>query len=328
MDPFITKTIDSQPFYKRRLFWIIGVLVTLILIIVIIIVTTTSNNSNDSNDNQENTSKKFIPYMCLDENNNPSKNCLGGWFYSVGDYTPEYNAKFAKSKNWNYVLLSLSINKDYTIENIKAFRNQKISVHFMTLQDTSSLNDPQKAYDKIEQILLYINNNSLDIQGIHIDVEPHATQEWKNGDSDIRTKIFQNYTIVLENCRKAINKYRSNITFSAAVAWFYSSKTKKNEIVGGKGNDLVNKDKLDFIIPMIYSGAGNSLKDILKNSEDYITDKANTIIGLAVRDHGENLTNIINQVVENRKNSSYFYGISIFSNHHYDDWGNEFLNNN
>ena len=44
--------------------------------------------------------------------------------------------------------------------------------------------------------------------GIHIDVEPHATDEWKNGDSDIRTKIFQNYTIVLENCRKAINKYR------------------------------------------------------------------------------------------------------------------------
>jgi len=125
----------------------------------------------------------------------------------------------------------------------------------------------------------------------------------------------------LELCRKAINKYRPNITFSAAVGWFYSSKTKKNEIYGGKGNDLVDKDKLDFIIPMIYDGAGNNLDDILKHSEDYLEDKANTVIGLAVKDHKDNLDNIINQVIENRKNSNYFCGISIFSNHHYDDWG-------
>ena len=182
--------------------------------------------------------------MCLDEKNNPSKNCIGGWFYRISDHTPEYNANFAKSKNWNYVLLSLSVGSKRTIENIKAFRNQNISVHFMTLQKTDYLFDPQTAYDEIEKLLIFVNNNTLDIQGIHIDVEPHATDEWKNGDSDIRTKIFQNYTIVLENCRKAINKYRPNITFSAAVGWFYSSKTKKNEIIGGRGNDMVDKKDL------------------------------------------------------------------------------------
>ena len=88
--------------------------------------------------------------------------------------------------------------------------------------------------------------------------------------------------MVLENCRKAINKYRPNITFSAAVGWFYSSKTKKNEIIGGRGNDMVDKNRLDFIIPMIYSVT--TLNDILKHSQDYIDDKANTIIGVAVLD--------------------------------------------
>ena len=40
---------------------------------------------------------------------NPSNKCIGGWFYHISDYSPEYNAKFAKSKNWNYVLLSANI---------------------------------------------------------------------------------------------------------------------------------------------------------------------------------------------------------------------------
>lgn len=306
---------SNKPFYKRRLFWIILSSVILIVIIIIIIVVVTRKSNKDTT----NENKEYIPFMCLDEKNNPSKNCIGGWFYRISDHTPEYNANFAKSKNWNYVLLSLSVGSKRTIENIKAFRNQNISVHFMTLQKTDYLFDPQTAYDEIEKLLIFVNNNTLDIQGIHIDVEPHATDEWKNGDSDIRTKIFQNYTMVLENCRKAINKYRPNITFSAAVGWFYSSKTKKNEIIGGRGNDMVDKKRLDFIVPMIYSVT--TLNDILKHSQDYIDDKANTIIGVAVLDHNDNLQNIINQVIENRKNSSYFYGISIFSNHKYSDWG-------
>ena len=306
---------SNEPFYKKRLFWIILSSVILIVIIIIIIVVVTRKSNKDTTDEN----KEYIPFMCLDEKNNPSKNCIGGWFYRISDHTPEYNANFAKSKNWNYVLLSLSVGSKRTIENIKAFRNQNISVHFMTLQKTDYLFDPQTAYDEIEKLLIFVNNNTLDIQGIHIDVEPHATDEWKNGDSDIRTKIFQNYTIVLENCRKAINKYRPNITFSAAVGWFYSSKTKKNEIIGGRGNDMVDKKRLDFIVPMIYSVT--TLNDILKHSQDYIDDKANIIIGVAVLDHNDNLQNIINQVIENRKNSSYFYGISIFSNHKYSDWG-------
>ena len=142
-------------------------------------------------------------------------------FYHLSDNTPEYSAKFAKSKNWNFVLLSLNVNSERTIKNIKAFRNQNISVHSMTLQDNDYLYNIQKAYDKIEEVLIYVNNNNLDIQGIHIDVEPYATGEWKSGDLEIRKEIFDNYTKILELCRKAINKYRPNITFSAAVGWFY-----------------------------------------------------------------------------------------------------------
>ena len=314
MEKFLIDTNGNIPFYKRKIFFLISGITFIILLVIIIVIASATNSSKDK--------KKFIPYMCLDEKNKPSKYCIGGWFYRIKDNTPEYNAKFAKYKNWKYVLMTTDITSSKTAINIREFRKLNISVHLMTLENAKYLDNPESVYDIIKNLIIFVKNNSLDIQGIHIDVEPHAKDEWKSGDSEIRTKIFKNYTKILENCRKAINDYMPNLTFSAAVAWFYSSKTKKNEIMGGRGYELVDKKRLDFIVPMVYSGAGGSLESIMKHTEDYIEDKANTVIGIAVRDYNNTLNDMINKIYENRKNSSYFYGISIFANHYYSDWGN------
>lgn len=311
MDNFLIETNDKIPFYKRKLFFIVVGSIATILLIIIIVAASTKKSKKTT----------FTPYICLDENNSPSTKCIGGWFYKTETYTPEYNAKFAKSKNWNYVLLSANVKRDNMTEIIREFLKLKISVHFMTLQDTEYLKNPESVYDKIKTIIEFLNNNNLDIQGIHIDVEPHATDEWKKGDSEVRTKIFKNYTRILEICRKAIKDYRSNLAFSAAVSWFYPSKSKKNEIEGGRGYELVNGNKLDFVFPMIYSGAGGTFKNVIQHSEEYLEDKANTVIGIAVEDFNENLNDIADQIIEYRKNSTYFYGIAIYSNHHYSDWG-------
>ena len=143
MNDNLIKTKDNEPIYKRKLFWNIlsSIILIIIIVVIVVVVTRKSKKDNSTNENKEN--NKFIPYMCLDEKNNPSKNCLGSWFYHLSDNTPEHNANFAKNKKWNFVLLSLSIGSKRSIENIKAFRNQNISVHFMTLQDTDYLYNPQ-----------------------------------------------------------------------------------------------------------------------------------------------------------------------------------------
>ena len=317
MEKNLIRTNENTPFYKRKLFYLIISIITIILLITIIVISTRKPIKNNSY------ISSFNPHLCLDKNMKPTKNCIGGWFYETTQYSPEYNAKFAKKKNWNYVFLSANIRRDNMTQIIQEFIKLKISVHFMTLQDTNYLDNPESVYDKIKEIIIFVKNNNLDIQGIHIDVEPHAHPDWKNGDSEKRTKIFQNYTKILEICRKAINDYNPNLVFSAAVAWFYPSKTKKNEIIGGRGYDLVNEKRLDFVVPMIYSGAGGSLESIMKHSEEYLEDKANTFIGIDVRDYNEGLEDMINKVYANRKNSTYFYGISIFSNNYYSDWGKE-----
>ena len=75
---------------------------------------------------------------------------------------------------------------------------------------------------------------------------------------------------------------------------------------------------------MIYDGGDDALKNIMSHSKDYINDNSNLIIGLSVVKLGDNnINSMIEQVIENRKNASCFYGIAVFSNHYYNNWGDE-----
>ena len=265
------------------------------------------------------------PVICYDANNKPSTKCLGGWFYRVNVKSAEENAAFAKNHDWNYVLLSSNVKtenaKQRLINNVKAFRAQNIAVHIMCLEDTVYIDDPITAYNEISSILKFVNEQQLDIQGIHIDCEPHGRQDWKNASVEERNDIFNNYLKVIEYGRNAINEFRPNTTYSAAVAWWYSSKAKKNELQYGRGYDLVNSERLDIIFPMIYDGAGGTVERVISRSEDYITDNVSTVIGIAVEDYEySSFKSIIQEIMNIRGESEYFNGISVYSNHHYPDW--------
>jgi hypothetical protein len=119
--------------------------------------------------------------MCLDEKNKPSKYCIGGWFYRIKDNMPEYNAKFAKFKNWKYVLMTTDITSSKTAINIREFRKLNISVHLMTLENAKYLENPESVYDIIKILIIFVKNNSLDIQGILIEVEPQLKMNGKVG---------------------------------------------------------------------------------------------------------------------------------------------------
>jgi len=272
-----------------------------------------------------NRASSYVPTMCYDSRGRPSKNCLGGWFYSAK--LASKNAKFAKAHNWNYVLLSSNVKSDwdkqYLINNVLAFRRQNIAVHIMCLEDTVYIDNPVSAYEEISNILKFVNENNLDIQGIHTDCEPHARADWKNASVEEKNKIFAKYLEVIEYGRKAINEFRPNTVYSGAVAWWYSILTKNGELQNGRGYDLVQTKRFDFIIPMIYDGAGGSVDAVVSKSEDYITDKAASVIGIAVKDYEyKNFNTIMSKIKKYCTNSKYFNGFSVFANIYYPDWDN------
>jgi len=270
----------------------------------------------------------YIPAMCYDSTGNPIRDCLGGWFYKVSTKSAEKNASFAKSHNWNYVLLSSNVKsqsaRERLVNNVLAFRKQNIAVHLMCLEDTVYIDHPTSAYDEISDILKFVNENNLDIQGIHTDCEPHGREDWKKANSEEKKRIFKDYLKVIEYGRKAINEFRPNTVYSGAVAWWYPQKVVSKELQYGRGYDLVKKTRFDFIIPMIYGGAGGTIERVVSRSDDYINDGVATVVGISVEDYEYSKFNdVIKEIkkIRNQKNNNEFFnGFSIYSNHHYPDW--------
>lgn len=158
--------------------------------------------------------------MCYDSRGKPSRNCLGGWLYSAKSASK--NAKFAKAHNWNYDLLSSNVKSEWDRQHLKnnilAFRKQNIAIHIMCLKDTVYIDNPISAYNEISDILRFVNENYLDIQGIHTDCEPHARADWKNASVVEKSENFAKYLEVIEYGRRAINDFRPNTAYSGAVA--------------------------------------------------------------------------------------------------------------
>ena len=271
--------------------------------------------------------RKYKPALCYNSKGKPlKKDCFGGWFYYPK--TAEKNAEFAKAHHWNYVLFSSSVkteeDRERLISNVLAFRKQNIAVHLMCLESTSYIDNPISAYKEIAGILKFVNEHNLDIQGIHTDCEPHAREDWKKASPEEKNKIFENYLKVIEYGRKAINELRPKTAYSGAVAWWYARLSMNNELQNGRGYDLVNEERFDFIMPMIYDGAGGSVEDLVDKSRDYIMDGAATVIGIAVNDYDYGkfyeVINKIKQIRCESSNSDYFNGFSVFANILYPDW--------
>lgn len=74
---------------------------------------------------------------------------------------------------------------------------------------------------------------------------------------------------------------------------------------------------------MIYDGAGGSVDAVVSRSEDYITDGAASVIGIAVKDYEyKDFNTIMSKIKKVRINSKYFNGFSVFANIYYPDWDN------
>ena len=226
--------------------------------------------------------------------------------------------------------MSAQYTRELLRKNIVAFRKKNIDVHVLRVEDQRHLDNPIGAYNEIADILRFVNENNLDIQGISIDCEPHDEDIWNTEGIEgveIRNTMFEKCLKVIEQGRKAINDYKPGIIYSAAVSAWYAGDGKINELKHGRGFDLVNKDRLDIAIPMMYdipillSDSIDIAVEMIKLSEDYFEDKVTTAIGLSVVEHEYNkFSRIIEQIKNKKKEDKYFNGICIFGNHLYSDW--------
>jgi hypothetical protein len=258
-----------------------------------------------------------IQYHCLDPRGTHSPDCLGGWMYSTNKRGAAYNAQWAKEQGWDYAFVTTyaleewgkNLLKEHAIE----FAKRGIAYHAMTLESQQYHKNPESGYNEVRAIIEYCKSENLTIAGIHIDYEPHALDEYND---DTKDALMQQYKQIIRNVANIVKP--ENLLYSAAVPWWWPAVTINGELTDVRGYDLVNNEGFDFVVPMLYDGAGNTAEQIIRNSHGYLHDNVSTVTGIRYTDHKGNFQNVLNMVTSNLstdpKTKSNYLGVSIFAN--------------
>ena len=307
-------------FIMKHKIWVLASICGVAILITIIVVAVTVPNKGNSNPTE-----KPVRYLCLDKEGKKSQNCYGVWFYDAQKYDAKTNADWLEQHGMNFVFMSATVRtsegRASLIENSKELEKRGIALHVMTLEDTGYINDPQEGVDTINEILDFITTSNLTIAGIHIDVEPHALDEWNKN----KNEIFQKYLTLLDQLRPAMDK-QPNLLFSAAVAWWYSQNSAAGEFENGRGTDLVNDKRLHMLVPMIYWEDGKQLDrtdKVIERASFYIHDGADTCAGIRVDEHknfDQAVADIQSGLSGNSDTKEHFHGVVVFENRYFTDW--------
>jgi hypothetical protein len=326
MDFFRTseKDISTIPIYKRQWF-IITTAATVLTIIVIVSVIAIVLPKKDPENEDPVPPETDEPYLCLDSNGKPSHLCYGGWMYYPPDKDSEYSARWAKKHGWQFVFFSTYVGNEKRKlefkENSKAFKKYGIAFHAMTLESQEYHIYPETAKQEVQDILDYAESENLTIAGIHTDYEPHALAEWKTNPD----KLFQQYKQIAADVRRIV-KTKKNLLYSAALPKF-PKLSKEGKITDGRGYDLVNSNMFDLAVPMLYDGLGDTAADIIKFARMYLDDNVSTVTGIKYSEHEADFDNVVDQVrntfTTEVGTKDIYYGVSVYVNHEYSDWGSE-----
>jgi len=204
-----------------------------------------------------------------------------------------------------------------------------IYVHFGTLDDPDFLTE----YDPKEFLrdnLNFIKKNDLTqyISGIHIDIEAHqvAGWNWNAVDWTRNNQIFEKYLALTKNCRTILKEsgLDDKFLFSGALSFKYPELYKQGKLIHGSAKDQINSERLDCAVLMIYEGNnGKNAQDVIKKMNDYVKDVP-TVAGMAINQYNYNdksLDESIKVVEQQAKVQPNFYGVSVYSNLDYPDWG-------
>ena len=160
----------------------------------------------------------------------------------------------------------------------------------MTLEDSTYIYNFDGAKQKIYDVCNMLSDYNIAVEGIHIDVEPHALDGWTElsySEQDEFLDLFLQLEL-LELVRQSVDEYSTNYLLSAAVAYWLPMRVQKGLYTHGRGYYLVSDKRLHMVAPMIYEGAGGSVDRVVERAVYYLNDGVSTVVGMGVDDYNYN----------------------------------------
>jgi hypothetical protein len=256
---------------------------------------------------------------------------VGAWSYEFPQKTPEQLIKLCNTNHLHFLYLSVhphylnTSHPEYDVNYSAQIRHlldlsaaQNISIHFMTLQDANFCNPSQfgNGMQLINEILAFLDQYPMQkIAGIHLDVEPHAHDNWSTSNWSQNNEIFDNWLSLINTIHVRITTYNQNtsnsLKLSAAVGYWYNERFLSGIL--NNGSVAILHQYLDFIVPMVYGGIGKDANDIISKVNDEI-NVAPTVVGIG---HDEfSTTTVLEQTIRDVdahfQNYTTYEGIAFF----------------
>lgn len=245
------------------------------------------------------------------------------WMYNFDELDNDDIIDDLDDLDINLVLLSVEgrsiaeessdYDNDYTdklADFIAEAHENNIEVHAMTLQDPvfATFEKHESAVELIEYFISYNNQNDEKLDGIHLDTEPHALDEWKIGSDEEREEIMKDYIIMVDLVSDELRG--TDLELSEAVTWWYN---EKDDDYMPSGDSSLHERYVDFIVIMCYGGIGSSADDVIWRVEDEI-DEVDTIVGISVNELGDadEVDDAIEEIDDEFSREDNYLGTAIF----------------
>ena len=261
------------------------------------------------------------------------------WCYSLtdlqNDEIQEFKNHIVEKIGITDIFLSMGSNFRPHESNFRKLSNiislmYPLRIHAMVFQDKIFLENIREKEDQIKEAIQVLGNYNVVnkenlLKGIHIDIEPHATdqfKEYKDCDEQKVRELFHNYRYLLFTIQSQIYKtgglMEDDFFFSAATGWWYENRNYASILYLGQ--------YLTAIVPMAYNTAQEPVGgnfELLKSKlpvdqwQQKSPLRSGVVIGLGIFEYGS--YDLLMDTVESleiylsSELSLYFKGVAFYS---------------
>ncbi len=120
------------------------------------------------------------------------------------------------------------------------------------------------ALEEVYRVIQFFNNKPhVVFEGIQLDIEPHALDQWKDADDfndGVREELLKQWLQLHRDVKDRL--IGTGYSYSTVITWWYDSKFRDGVLPSG--DTALLKDIVDFIAVMAFS----DVKDAYKQAED------------------------------------------------------------
>lgn len=230
-----------------------------------------------------------LPYLEGSDNPSTDSERHFTWLYDFESHDWSTLAQQVKEFGFTDVFLSINARRlnlddptynvtyeDQLVAFLNQFNDQGIATSFMILQDPLFCTEWDSTLVHLSGLKHFVGRNpTVPLKGIHLDTEPHASEDWGGLSSTDQADLFGSFMTLLTNVSAFVETHLE-VELSAAVPWWFAERNFTSSYPGA----LVGS--YDFLVFMVYGGVGSEVSHYSRVEDELLVIPG--VLGIGVEE--------------------------------------------